>query len=79
MKLADIVRKNHNAAGDMYHHAVKLKRRFPAGEAIILTDPYWAMYYAIDVIKGRWPAGEKIIATNKVWDAKYKEFLKTLK
>lgn len=52
MKLADIVKKHHNAAGDMYHHAVKLNRRFPAGEATILKDPYWALYYARDVIKG---------------------------
>ena len=38
-----------------------LRRRFPAGEPAILTNPYEICQYAKEVIKGRWPEAEEII------------------
>lgn len=49
-----------------YEYAMRVlsMNRFPLGEKIIATDPFWALLYAEDVIKGRFPEGEKAIGTN---------------
>ena len=47
-----------------YFYAERRMVRFPEGEAVIATDPYWAYHYARHIIKGRFPEGEAAIATS---------------
>ena len=49
---------------EAYYYARKLKRRYPAGEHIIATDPWASYFYAFDVIKGPWKMGEAAIASD---------------
>jgi hypothetical protein len=54
-----------------YDFAKLLKRRFPAGEAVIATDPCLAYRYAKEIIGGRWPEAEKTISSSPAWSVDY--------
>ena len=56
-----------------YFYAERRMVRFPEGEAVIATDPYWAYMYARHIIGGRWPEGEATIAKDPIWAEKYLE------
>jgi len=46
-----------------YFESLYAGKRLPELEDIILTSPFYAYAYAMDVIKGRWIEAENIIAT----------------
>ena len=43
----------------------------PEKEKAIVSDPYYAYHYAVDVIRGPWPEGEKAIASNPEYAYRY--------
>ena len=45
--------------------------RNPELESIILQDPKWSYWYALDVVRGRWIKGEPIILQDPKWSYCY--------
>ena len=57
----------------LWYATYVIKGRWPKGEAILSTCPYYAYYYAIDIMKERWPEAEGIIFSNPYYLRDYRE------
>lgn len=61
-----------NESEDIYDYAFSIIRgRWPEGEEILASDPYYSYKYAREIIKGRWIKGEAAIASNADYAFRY--------
>ena len=59
----------------LYEKAIKMGKRWPEAEPIIMKDPGFAYYYARDIIKGRWPETEPIIMKDPEYAFRYAQVI----
>jgi hypothetical protein len=60
-----------------YFKCLEDNKRDEQAEKIIIKDPQYAHYYALNIIKGRWKQAEPIIIINSSWAYYYaKEIIK---
>ena len=63
---------------DAFNFAQKFGYRDANAEEVVMTDPAWALKYAMEIIRGPWPEAEEAIKANPdVWQ-QYREFVDSL-
>ena len=54
-----------------YRICLEENKRSKKLEKIIIEDPQWSYFYALNVIKGRWDEGEDTISKDPKWSYYY--------
>jgi len=58
-----------------YYKALKLGKRIPKLEPIIIQDAYWSYRYALYVIEGKWEKAEPTISKDAQYSYYYAKYV----